>query len=127
MSSIIDMKTRQERAEGVDNEDMASVILAFLARTIPLSACDYSSDDEFHHGAQLIEQLARCYEFGSSMPEWRAAECADVVRYVHSVEPRAGHCFCNDHNHTYLTNITCGFHLILQHVEHRLREMETQS
>jgi hypothetical protein len=108
-------------SEYTRGEDEAAPILVFLGRTVPMRGIEFGCDDEFHAGGQLINELASCYEARSALPKWNARQCADVLHYLHNIEPRQGCCFCRDSGGHFLTNLTCGFHTILSHVEDCLR------
>jgi hypothetical protein len=121
MSNVISIGGKQ--SDGQPEEDNAIYVLTFLARTVPMRGCDYSGDDEFHSGADLICRLARSYELGSEVPTWSLSQCADVLHYLSNVEPRPMECFCNAQG-SGTTNATSGFHLILDLVRDRLRQQE---
>ena len=103
--------------ENVPTETPGSRIRALLARTRPLSGCDYGGDKTFWNGRGLIEELALAHDTESDL-HWSAAQCADVLMFLHSVEPTDGHCFCNDDSEI---SATCGFHEILEFMEVELR------
>jgi hypothetical protein len=96
-------------------------IRAFLARTRPLSGCSFGDDDTFWTGRGLIEELALSRETGTTL-QWSLEQCADVLRFIHSVEPTKGNCFCDDDSEI---SATCGFHVILEFIEDQLRKENT--
>ena len=86
--------------------------------TRPLLGCDYSGDETFWTGRGLIEELALSRETGVPL-YWSHEQCADVVRFVHSVEPTKENCFCDDDSEI---SATCGFHVVLEFIEKQLRK-----
>jgi hypothetical protein len=51
MSNVIPIRGKPASQSAEDN---AIYVLTFLARTVPMNGCDYSGDEEFHNGADLI-------------------------------------------------------------------------
>ncbi len=98
--------------------DATYQLRAFLARTRVLSGCDYGSDDDFWNGRGLIEELALARETGT-MLSWSPGQCADVIHFIHNIQPTKGNCFCNDDSEI---SATCGFHVVLEFVEKQLRK-----
>ena len=100
------------------SSDATYQIRAFLARTRPLSGCDFGGDETFWNGRGLIEELALAHETDSNL-HWSSEQCADAIRFVHSVEPTKGDCFCRDDQEI---SATCGFHVVLEFIEKQLRK-----
>jgi hypothetical protein len=101
----------------VHTERAGTRIRALLARTRPLSGCDYGGDATFWNGRGLIEELALAHETQTEL-HWSAKQCADVLMFLHSIEPTDGNCFCNDDSEI---NATCGFHEVREFMENQLR------
>jgi hypothetical protein len=123
MAKLSNLTPKTPTAGACQAPDDTLSIRAFLARTRPLSGCDFGSADGFHNGRGLVEELALSIESGTTL-RWSLDQCADVLRFVHAVEPTKGNCFCADKSEV---SATCGLHAILEFVEKRLRRETKKS
>ena len=112
-----DLDDESVATENVDERCIS--IRAFLARTIPLRGCSYVKDDAFWLGKNCIERLAMAYDEGAENT-WDLIEMAAVAKYLHSIEPAKGVCYCGDHLYDDVS-LACGVHLILGELEDNLR------
>jgi len=101
-----------------DHNEKATNIRALLARTRPFAGSEVP--DVYWEGRSLIEELALALDLEDDDYHWDPINCATVLEFITSIEPTAGHCFCNDRSEA-KANSTCGFHAVLQFMRDELR------
>ena len=99
----------------VPEEQTGTRIRAFLAMARPLRGVVVA--DLYWEARALIETLALQFDTEGEY-HWTPEECASVLDFMHSIEPRKGACYCNDDSRV---SATCGQHAIFEFLAQEVR------
>lgn len=102
---------------GTLSAEDADCVRLFLSAVRPTPDCCFCGNEQFQRGRGLLERLGaeKTVELGL----W---QCADILSYIHSVYPLEGTCFCGTGD-----EVTCGYHIVLEHIESRLRDLSDEA
>ena len=101
-----------------DIEQTRARVYAYLHALQPMDGCAVT--DGYQRGRELIAILAETSE-GDGWPKRKLSldECADVIAYMHSSEPRNRGTFYKDV--TGKPSVECGYHFVLFALEEAIR------
>jgi hypothetical protein len=103
-----------------DPDDISTRIRALLANVRCIRGEAFSK--EAQEGRSLLEKLALAEDLDRPRSDWTLLQCADVVEFLHSIDPADGVCICG-HDDVDGVNLACGYMHVLQEVEKSLRSV----
>ena len=108
------MSAPKLRLVDVSATDSGDHLRAFLAVVQPLQNCELSADHQI--GRDHVTLLLAAHWAGKEPAPWSTAECAQVLYFLGTIEPKPGKCYCRGDEET------CGMNLVLYHMQHQMEE-----